>query len=838
MFNTATLRHVLAALGLLVALPAVAADYCVGTPAQFQNALDQAELDGGDSTIMVRTGTYTLSSTLLYEPLLEYYVPAGQLVVRGGYNADCSSYSLSPAGTVIQGGGSHGLRLRSESETIAVGGLTFQSAYLNFDGDVVNGYLPEDCSVLITRMNTRRVRIDSGSLHVKSYCHEVLVENTLITNGVPMPNGGAAAGTGLYVYLNEWDDGGLNSKATVVNSSFINSRTRFPACCAGGRPRVDIYNSIFDYPSGTDIVSESRIYARNNRYDGISFGNGAVLLSGSDENTSAGANLNAQYVPNPGSPMVNSGTGTVPDGLPDTDMSGGERVIGARVDRGALESPVDGSGVYVVTNTNASGNGSLAQALTLANTDPGVNVIRFNIAGSCPHRITLTGSLQVRESVNFDGWSEPGNVKNTEEVSWNGVPCVILDGGGSVGIGIETMGDLSSAEGAITVRGLAFERFALAISLAFGENHAIYGNQFGGRIGSAGPVLRGNEQAIALIGGGRSYVGNYGSETRNLIGGSSDVGVLIATFLGLGGDDNRVINNLIGLDKNAATALPNGTGLRINGGFNRIVENRIAGNAEDGILLSGSNAEGNVITDNAIGGGIESVSFTFGNGRMGIMVQSEAHDNVIGPNNRIGRNGDDGVRIMPTAGGRNRVTGNRIYRNDALGIDLDANGVSANDLDPQLCGPDFGCLANRGQNFPVLASATRRTTGFTPIDRPIELKGTLRSVIGGPYKIEVFAGESCEANNHGEGYRLIATANLSIPNAPYCPTSGGFCFLCASGNCTNGFIAWLPELDLDVGDVVTATATSAGGDTSEFSACTEVVLEADNDLIFADDFEN
>jgi hypothetical protein len=830
--------RILAAIALMAALPAVAADYCVGTPAQFQAALDDAEVDLADSTIKVRAGTYTLTSTLHYNPELEYIVPAGELIVRGGYNADCSSFSPSPAATVIQGGGNRGLRLRSESASIGVAGLTFQSAFLNFDGDVINGSLPEDCSVLITRFNTRRVRIDGGSLQVASYCHEVLVENTLITNGVPMPGGNAPAGTGLYVYLNEYDDVGISSKMTISNTSVINARTRFPACCGNELPAVYIYNSIFDYPGASDIVSESLIYSRYNRYDTISFGNGAALLPGSGENTTAAPDLNGQFVPNPGSAMVNSGTSTVPDGLPDTDMTGGERVIGPRVDRGALESPVDGTGVYVVTNTNASGNGSLAQALALANADPGVNIIRFNIAGSCPHRITLSGSLQVNESVNFDGWSEPGSVRNSDEIGWNGAPCVILDGGGTVGIGIETMGPLAAAGGSITVRGLAFERFGLAIALAFGENHAIYGNQFGGRVGTAGPVLRGNEQAIGMIGNGRSYIGNYAAETRNLIGGSSDVGVLITTFLGAGGDDNHVINNLIGLDKNGGTALPNFTGIRINGGFNRIVGNRIGGNLQDGILLAGASAEGNVITDNWIGGGIAAVTLTAGNERMGVMVQGEAHDNRIGPNNLIGRNGDDGVRIMPTAGGRNRITGNRIYRNSALGVDLDGNGVTANDPDPPFCAPDLGCLANRGQNFPELASATRRTTGFHPVDRPIELKGTLRSVAGGPYTIEVFAGASCEANGHGEGYRLVASADLSIANAAYCPTPGGLCVACTGGNCTTGFTVWLPELDLVVGDVVTATATSVGGDTSEFSACETVVLEANNDLIFADDFEN
>jgi hypothetical protein len=823
----------LAVLALLTAVPAAAVDYCVGTPGQLQNALDDAETDGADSVIKLRSGTYNLSADVRYETLLEYIVPAGKLTLRGGYNADCSSVSQALGATTIDGGGQRLLRLYTRTGSVAVVGLTLRNGWI----DLSDGVFTE-CLSSAPWFSFRRLRIEQGSIGVTALCHDVVMENVLVSNGIDRPDGPFAADTGIGVYLvNDDDLADDPSTLTIVNSTIANGRLDVTNCC-DGVSTVRLYNSIFDRPAGADIRSEAHVYARHNRYDGISLSNGAQVLLGSGENSAANTNLNAQFVPNPGSAMVNSGTGTVPDGLPDTDLAGGERVIGPRVDRGALESPVDGTGVYVVTNTNATGNGSLAQALALANAEAGTNVIRFNIAGSCPHRITLTGSLQVHESVNFDGWSEPGSVRNSDELGWNGVPCVILDGGGSVGIGIETMGDLGAAEGSITVRGLAFERFALAISLAFGENHAIYGNQFGGRIGSAGPVLRGNQQAIALVGGGRSYVGNYGAETRNLIGGSSDVGVLITTFLGLGGDDNRVINNLIGLDKNAATALANGTGIRINGGFNRIVENRISGNLQDGILLSGINAEDNVVIDNWIGGGIESISLTAGNGRMGIMVQNEAHDNVIGPNNRIGRNGDDGVRIMPTAGGRNRITGNRISRNSALGIDLDGNGVSANDLDPQFCGPDFGCLANRGQNFPILASATRRTTGFHPVDRPIELKGTLRSTVGGPYRIEVFAGASCEANGHGEGYRMIASANLSIPNAAYCPVPGGVCFACASGNCTAGFTTWLPELDLDVGEVVTATATSASGDTSEFSACTEVVLEANNDLIFANGFQN
>jgi len=754
--------------------------------------------------------------------------------VRGGYNADCSSVSLTPGATTLDGAGQRVLRLYTQTGTVAVVGLTLRNGWI----DASDGALTE-CVTTAPWFSFRRLRIEQGSIGVTALCHDVVMENILVVNGVGNPDGSFTNDTGIGVYLVN-DDDYPASTLTMVNSTIANGRLDIRNCC-DGTSTARLYNSIFDRSAGADIRSEANIYARNNRYDGISLIDGALLVPGSGENTGANANLSAQFVPNPGSAMVNSGTATVPDGLPDTDLGGGERVIGPRVDRGALESPVDGTGVYVVTNTNATGNGSLAQALALANAEAGTNVIRFNIAGTCPHRITLTGALQVTESVNFDGWSQPGNVRNSEEIGWNGRPCVILDGAGTVGIGIETMSPLAAAEGSITVRGLAFERFALAISLAFGENHAIYGNQFGGQVGSFGPFLRGNGQAIGMIGGGRSYIGNYAAETRNLISDSSDVGVLITTLFGLGGDDNHVINNLIGLDKNGGEALANGTGIRINGGFNRIVGNRIGGNLQDGILISGPSAEGNVLVDNWIGGGLAAVTLTAGNGRMGVMIQSDAHDNVVGPNNLVGRNGDDGVRVMPSAGGRNRITGNRIYRNSALGIDLDGNGVSANNDDPQLCDPTLGCAANRGQNFPNLSSATRRTTGFHPVDRPIELKGTLRSVAGGPYRIEVFAGATgaaCEANGHGEGYRQVASVNLSIPNAPYCPIPGGVCVGCSNGNCTGAFTVWLPELELDVGDVVTATATSVGGDTSEFSACQTVVLETSNDLIFADDFEN
>lgn len=832
-----TLQLMRSFLFLLLAgtLPAHAAEYCVGTPGTFQIALDDAELDGEDSLIKVRAGTYNLSNELRYEPGLEYALPAGRLTIRGGYNADCSSYSLTPGATTLVSSNHSSLDIITSTGHASVAGMSFQGSSLVMQSPILS-----PCPAQRRTFALYRVRIDQAQFDAVAWCHNVRVENSLFTNGIRHPDNTIVPyNTAFSTYLADDDDTyDAASTLTMVNSTVFNGLTWLNSLDAGRQGTAILYNSIFSV-SGNDIESRAHIFAASSRYDGISFIGGAMLIPGSGQNTTANPQLDANYVPAVGSPMINAGTSVVPDGLPETDHAGGARVIGVAVDIGALESPVDGTGVFTVTNTNAFGAGSLAQALANANADPGFNRIRFNIPGGCPQTIALSGSLQVHESVNFDGWSQPGSVKNTSESGFNALPCVILSGNG--GIGIETMGSLGSDP--ITVRGLAFGGFDLAISLAFGKGHAVYGNQFGGQIGSQfGPLLSANNQAIALIGGGLSVIGGNPAAYRNMIGGSTDVGVLITTFLGLGGNDNSVINNLIGIDKDGMSALANGTGIRINGGFNLIRGNRIGGNLQDGILLSGENARSNRIEDNRIGGGVLAFGFaSSSNGRMGVMLQSDANNNRIGPDNVIGRNGDDGVRIMPTARGRNTIVGNHIARNSALGIDLGGNGVTANDADPVICDPTLGCAANRGQNFAVLTSAELRHSGVIPLGRPIRVQGTLRSTLGGPYRIEVFGSDGCEANGHGEGQRPLAAMFLTIDNAPYCPPGGGICIVCADGNCTQPFTAWLPEVDAAVGDSITVTVTSPAGDTSEFSACKTLTEEQGvpgGDAIFADGFED
>ncbi|MEW5994064.1 MAG: hypothetical protein AB1744_06675, partial [Candidatus Zixiibacteriota bacterium] len=134
----------------------------------------------------------------------------------------------------------------------------------------------------------------------------------------------------------------------------------------------------------------------------------------------------------------------------------------------------------------------------------------------------------------------------------------------------------------------------------------------------------------------------------------------------------------------------------------------------------------------------------------------------------------------------NLITKNSIYDNDSLGIDLQNNYVTAND---GAADPDTG--PNQEMNFPVITSASY-SAGSTTIT------GTLPTPAPNTATVEVFQAR-LDPSGYGEGERYLGSA---IPDA--------------AGN-------WgLTDATLVPGDSVTATATDAGNNTSEFSATVEV----------------
>lgn len=285
----------------------------------------------------------------------------------------------------------------------------------------------------------------------------------------------------------------------------------------------------------------------------------------------------------------------------------------------------------------------------------------------------------------------------------------------------------------------------------------------------------------------------------NVIGGNIDAGISVT---GSSTSGTVIQANLIGLDAEGDDKAGNGgDGIRINGAAGTLIGggaagagNVIAGQPGAGILLSGSS--GSIVAGNRIGTTSDG-SRAVGNG-LGISVAGSAVQETIGGTdaglgNVISGNVLDGVEVA-TSAARTSIRGNAIFANGALAIDLRSpaggDGITANDdLDA-----DTG--ANALQNFPVLVSAVRGAASTS-------VAGTINSTAGSELAVDLYASGACDASGNGEAQHYVGSTTVATD-------SGG------NGSFTAAVAG------LAVGDIVTATATSALGATSEVSACLTV----------------
>jgi CSLREA domain-containing protein len=296
-------------------------------------------------------------------------------------------------------------------------------------------------------------------------------------------------------------------------------------------------------------------------------------------------------------------------------------------------------------------------------------------------------------------------------------------------------------------------------------------------------------------------VGGTASGAGNVISGNGGDGVSIS---GSGAEFNKVEGNRIGTKADGTGDLGNGEspvpadGVFISrapnntiGGTASGAGNRISGNGDDGVTISGSGAEDNKLEGNRISG----------NSNDGVSIA--ASNNTIGgtstdARNHITANGDDGVEINDTFGFEatgNSILFNSIYSNTGLGIDLvGTDGVTAND------NKDLDTGANNLQNFPVITSAIKSdATGVTTIS------GTIHSNTNQTFTIQCFVAVP-DPSGHGEARTLVGQTTPVTTNF-----NGNASFSC-------------PDSSIRAGLRVTATATNtATGDTSEFSRNRSVV---------------
>ncbi len=254
---------------------------------------------------------------------------------------------------------------------------------------------------------------------------------------------------------------------------------------------------------------------------------------------------------------------------------------------------------YSVTTTADSGAGSLRQAITDANANPGADTISFNIAGSGVHTITLASALpNITDEVIIDGTTQTGASCGTlvpaSLPANSNTPHTLLieiNAGGASGINALNFNDGSNNS---IVRGLVMN----------GANNSASGLRISSTVGSM--VVECNyfgtntagDTVIANSGSDIDAFGNSTANTiqNNLISGSDQFGIRIAS--------GTIQNNLIGTDASGKYPLANSTGGIFGGSNININNNIVAANSSNGVYVEYANLVtilGNYIGTNIAG---------------------------------------------------------------------------------------------------------------------------------------------------------------------------------------------------------------------------------------------
>ena len=204
-----------------------------------------------------------------------------------------------------------------------------------------------------------------------------------------------------------------------------------------------------------------------------------------------------------------------------------------------------------VTNTSATGPGSLYQAIMDANANVGVtDTITFNIGGGGPQTIMVgsAGLPIITDSVILDATTQPG---------YGGTPLITLDGSAtpaSSGInGITLRANNSTVKGFIVIN-FADEGIEIDGSTGFGDNNIIQNNWVG--IDAAGNVAGNAEHGIMISDNATgNQIGGTGPNEGNVTAYNGYSGVIINE----NSDNNIVEGNIIGIKPDGATPAGNGT---------------------------------------------------------------------------------------------------------------------------------------------------------------------------------------------------------------------------------------------------------------------------------------
>jgi CSLREA domain-containing protein len=475
-----------------------------------------------------------------------------------------------------------------------------------------------------------------------------------------------------------------------------------------------------------------------------------------------------------------SGTGNVISG----NTIAGVFVLGEDADSNAIQGNYLGTDP---TGTIAIGNGESGVALhsatntLIGGTDAGAgNVLSGNTFGILIGNLLATGN---RIQGNHIGTNADGDaaIPNTQSG--------ILIWGENTTIG----GTEAGARNVIS--GNAGDGIGLAEA---STSTVIQGNYIG--TDASGTTALGNATGISMNFSPANTIGGTQSGAGNVISGNGGYGV---TVTGSSAAGNVVRGNHIGTDASGTARLPNDIGIRVLdapdnsiGGTEPGAGNVISGNARNGIRLLGPDATGNVVLGNYFGTDATG-TMNLGNGTGGVILGNQASGNTVGSTaagggNVVAFNGRGGIALTVNAGANNQFRSNSVFENLRLGIDLANDLVTANDSDDSDTGP------NNLQNFPALTSVASNDG--------VSIQATLNSSPSSTFGLDFFSNVACDESGNGEGRTPLGSSTLTTD------ASGSGTGTAAFSNVS--------------GTILTATATDANGNTSEFSQCGDLTTLA------------
>jgi hypothetical protein len=323
-----------------------------------------------------------------------------------------------------------------------------------------------------------------------------------------------------------------------------------------------------------------------------------------------------------------------------------------------------------------------------------------------------------------------------------------------------------------------------------------------------------------LIGGPTASARNVISGGSNTSGGISRGGIGLAGTFGGAVSETVIQGNYIGVDAKGDRAFAGQGGQTSNGITGNSDNTRIVGNVISGWSygISLQQGIGTIIQGNLIGTdatGTQPIPNGIGGVSRGVGVSVFFSYALIGgttpgAGNIIAFNDGPGVWVFD--GAANSIEGNSIYGNTGLGILLgsDTNGNPLSLPTPN----DFlgHTGANNYQDFPILNSATSSSTSTV-------ISGTFSEAAeqGATLTLDFYASPSPDPTGYGQGQTYVGHVTVTTDANGYLESSpDGSAVITSPGTADASFTATFTTV-VPKGNFISATATDAAGNTSEFS---------------------